>query len=216
LKRDDILKAGVFLALAALALTLWVGAHGTPLPGDLWLTEHIQRLGRLRDNASIINGSQNWQWLFLIVAALLVLFRKRLGAGRTPENLRREALAAFAGAVLLRFGDSVLKEIVRSPRPVAGVHVHVDGFSNGFGFPSGHVYSDVLIYGVLAVMATSYLSPRLASVARVLVVALIVLSGPARVAVGAHWPSDTIGGYLWGGAALCAAVWFGRWVSQRN
>jgi undecaprenyl-diphosphatase len=216
LKRDDILKAGVFLALAALALTLWVGAHGTPLPGDLWLTEHIQRLGRLRDNASIINGSQNWQWLFLIVAALLVLFRKRLGAGRTPENLRREALAAFAGAVLLRFGDSLLKEIVRSPRPVAGVHVHVDGFSNGFGFPSGHVYSDVLIYGVLAVMATSYLSPRLASVARVLVVALIVLSGPARVAVGAHWPSDTIGGYLWGGAALCAAVWFGRWVSQRN
>jgi undecaprenyl-diphosphatase len=213
LKRDDILKAGVFLALA---LTLWVGAHGTPLPGDLWLTEHIQRLGRLRDNASIINGSQNWQWLFLIVAALLVLFRKRLGAGRTPENLRREALAAFAGAVLLRFGDSLLKEIVRSPRPVAGVHVHVDGFSNGFGFPSGHVYSDVLIYGVLAVMATSYLSPRLASVARVLVVALIVLSGPARVAVGAHWPSDTIGGYLWGGAALCAAVWFGRWVSQRN
>jgi hypothetical protein len=92
LKRDDILKAGVFLALAALALTLWVGAHGTPLPGDLWLTEHIQRLGRLRDNASIINGSQNWQWLFLIVAALLVLFRKRLGAGRTPENPRREAL----------------------------------------------------------------------------------------------------------------------------
>jgi membrane-associated phospholipid phosphatase len=216
LKRDDILKAGVFLALAALALTLWVGAHGTPLPGDLWLTEHIQRLGRLRDNASIINGSQNWQWLFLIVAALLVLFRKRLGAGRTPENLRREALAAFAGTVLLRFGDSLLKEIVRSPRPVAGVHVHVDGFSNGFGFPSGHVYSDVLIYGVLAVMATSYLSPRLASVARVLVVALIVLSGPARVAVGAHWPSDTIGGHLWGGAALCAAVWFGRWVSQRN
>jgi membrane-associated phospholipid phosphatase len=216
LKRDDILKAGVFLALAALALTLWVGAHGTPLPGDLWLTEHIQRLGRLRDNASIINGSQNWQWLFLIVAALLVLFRKRLGAGRTPENLRREALAAFAGAVLLRFGDSLLKEIVRSPRPVAGVHVHVDGFSNGFGFPSGHVYSDVLIYGVLAVMATSYLSPRLASMARVLVVALIVLSGPARVAVGAHWPSDTTGGYLWGGAALCAAVWFGRWVSQRN
>jgi undecaprenyl-diphosphatase len=118
--------------------------------------------------------------------------------------------------VLQRFGDSLLKEIVRSPRPVAGVHVHVDGFSNGFGFPSGHVYSDVLIYGVLAVMATSYLSPRLASVARVLVVALIVLSGPARVAVGAHWPSDTIGGYLWGGAALCAAVWFGRWVSQRN
>lgn len=215
MKRDDILKLGVFLALAALGLTIWVGAHGTPLPGDVWLTEHIQELGRLRDNAGFINGMQNWQWLFFVAALVLVLVRKRLGAGRTAENLRREALGAFAGAVLLRFGDQLLKEIVRSPRPIASIHVHVDGFSNGFGFPSGHVYGGLLIYGVLGVMATAYLSPRLALVARVLVVALIVLSGPARVAVGAHWPSDTAGGYLWGGAALCAAVWFGRWVSQR-
>jgi membrane-associated phospholipid phosphatase len=216
LKRDDILKLGVFLALAALALTIWVGAHGTPLPGDTWITEHIQDFGRLRENAGLINGLQNWQWLFLGIGAVLVLFRKRLGAGKTPENLRREALSAFAAAVLLRFGDSLLKEIVRSPRPVATFDIHVQGFSNGFGFPSGHVYSDVLIYGVLGVMATTYLSPRMALVARVLIVALIVLCGPARVVVGAHWPSDTAGGYLWGGAALCAAVWFGRWVSQRR
>jgi membrane-associated phospholipid phosphatase len=31
---------------------------------------------------------------------------------------------------------------------------------------------------------------------------VIMLMGPARVYVGAHWPSDVLGGYLWGSLLL--------------
>ncbi len=216
LKRDDILKLGVFLALGALGLTLWVSSQGTPLPGDEWLTVRIQELGQLHDNAGLINALPTWSWGVLFVATVLVVFGRKVMSGRTPETMKREALATFAAAVLLRFGNSLLKEIVQSPRPIADMDIHVDALSSGYGFPSGHVYGDVLVFGVLGVMAPAFLSKRLATLMRVIVVVVILLAGPARVVVGAHWPSDTIGGYLWGGAALCAAVWFGRWVSQRR
>ena len=81
---------------------------------------------------------------------------------------------------------------------------------DGYGFPSGHVYGDVLIFGVLAVIAPVVFGRTAGAAARVLCLAVIVLAGPARMVIGAHWPSDVLGGYLWGATALCLAVIGGR------
>ncbi len=71
-----------------------------------------------------------------------------------------------------------------------------------FGFPSGHVFGDVLVAGLLVWVCWHSL-PRRAGLAGLAVAAVVLaLAGPSRVAVGAHWPSDILGGYLWGAAAL--------------
>jgi membrane-associated phospholipid phosphatase len=215
ISRDDLLKAAPVLALAGLALTILVDWQGVPLPGDLWTIRHIQDAGHLRKNAYLINAAHDWLWAPVAGSIALILLRGRLWRTALVPS-RREGLSAFAAAVVLWRGDAVLKAIVESPRPYVAAGVSIDGHFGGYGYPSGHVYNDVLFYGLIAVLVPGYLPGRMVLPVRALALAIIVCSGPARIAVGAHWPSDTVGGYLWGGVALCLAVWFGRWVAQRR
>ncbi len=46
--------------------------------------------------------------------------------------------------------------------------------------------------------------------------ALILLTGYGRILVGAHWPSDVLGGYLWGGLLLLLALRVAGTVAERS
>lgn len=215
ISRREILRIAAALALAAVALTAWVRVHGAPLPGDAWLIHHVQDAGQLRKNAVLVNAAGSWVWLPVLCAFLLVLISGR--AWRVAAvPARTEALSALSAAVVLWQGDALLKRLVQSARPTVAAGVRVAGKFTGYGYPSGHVYNDVLFYGLLAALAPAYLPRQLVLPARAAAVAIILCAGLARIAVGAHWPSDTLGGYLWGGTMLCLAAWFGRWVSQRR
>lgn len=214
-RRDDLLQLAMVLALAGLALTAFVAWHGSPVPGDTWVIRQTQEIGQLDRNAGIINRAADAIWVVVAVAVLLVLFRERLGIPRRHVPHKREALAALSAAVVLRLGGVLLKLIVEAPRPSAAFGVRIEEQFGGYSFPSGHVYSVTLFYGLLAVLGPAFVPGRFVLIVRVVCVAIIVLAAPARVAVGAHWPSDTLGGYLWGGAAMLVAAWFGRWVAAR-
>ena len=204
--RDPLLRYAVVCGLLAMALTLWVGASGAPLPGDVWLAKLVQDARGMRDVARLVNAAGNWT-LQAAAAAIAVALTWSRGH---PKRLRHEALFAFAAGLFLRFWDQLLKSIVQSPRPAGNFGVRVDYLRDSYGFPSGHVYSDVLVYGLIAVFVAGFLPRWWAMALRTAVLALLLLAGPARVYVGAHWPSDVIGGYLWGAAALLMAVAFGR------
>jgi len=210
LSRREVLRLGLALAALAAVLSVYVAVRGAPITGDLWLTHRIQDAGRLRDNADLVNALGDWRWVPFGAVVLLTLLRPRLA------SLRAAALWTFVAVIVLWEGSELLKNAVQSPRPDAALGVYVDQFRNSYGFPSGHVYGDVLVYGALAAVAPAWADRRLVPVARVAAVVIVVLAGPARVAVGAHWPSDVAGGYLWGGAALCLAAAFGAWAGRRG
>ncbi len=211
-----LLEMAAVPAVLAIALTAWVATHEAPLPGDLWLTHRIQEIGRLESNAELVNTIGVWRWLPFGLVTVAVVFRKRLGGG-TQEGTRAqiEVLLVFAAVLALQYGDEALKRLVQSPRPVADLGVRIYEFRESYGFPSGHVYGDLLMYGAMAVYAPAWVHPRLVLPVRAVSLAIIMVAGPARVAVGAHWPSDALGGYLWGGTALCLALVFGRWAARR-
>lgn len=202
-------------ALAALLITLFVAWHGTPVPGDVGVIREFQGWEVLRRNEGWINplGSLELQLPLMAGALLLVTLGPRAGLPISGSIERAQAIGILAAALALRFLTGPLKEAARAERP-AGFDLHVARDFAGYGFPSGHVYSDVLVFGVLAVVAPVILGRFFGSAARVLCLAIILLAGPARMVVGAHWPSDVLGGYLWGIAALCLALAAGRRMAR--
>ena len=139
------------------------------------------------------------------------------GNGWTPYLLTACAGAIFLllrqpvtalGLVLCAGGsggvNALLKWLVGRPRPIAAQCLQVTDHFGFLSFPSGHVTFYVCFFGFLWLLARERLPtgwPR-----RVLLMLLtlpVLLIGFSRVSLGAHWPSDTLGAYLWSG------VWLG-------
>jgi membrane-associated phospholipid phosphatase len=186
----------VVLALAAVCLLLSAAAAGDGvLPGDVAVARCVQEVGV--PGLDRIVRAANWagagsRLTLLATGSALVLASRR----------RVAAAALVLAAVATRAANPVLKDLVDSPRPTADL-VRVTEHAGGLGFPSGHVMGSVLFYGVVFVLVGE-LAPRAGfrRVVRGLALLIVVAIGFGRVYVGAHWPSDVVGGYLWGGLGL--------------
>ena len=130
---------------------------------------------------------------------------------------RQRLAAAFAMLALLSVGTStLLKLLIERPRPTEEL-VRVIGDPGGFSFPSGHVLGAVLLWGFVFYMAPQILTNRTASRAvRTLALVILVLMGLQRIHTGAHWPSDVVGGYLWGALILAVIIRTLQYQQQRH
>ena len=116
----------------------------------------------------------------------------------------------LAAAAFARVLSGVVKALVDRPRPSASV-VDVTYHLTGPSFPSGHVLGATLFYGFLIYCAEISISNR--PVRRIVqgsLAIVIVLMGYSRVELGAHWPTDVLGGYAIGLLVLSAMVWLHR------
>ncbi len=125
---------------------------------------------------------------------------------RDKDLGRHVALTAIAALVL----NPMIKNIaarrrpyldhgkIRILRPVDSSADVNDIAAQGFSFPSGHSTNAVSVYGSLAVSAKNRWITALA-------VAVPILVGLSRVTVGAHYPTDVLGGWLLG-ALICLLI----------
>jgi undecaprenyl-diphosphatase len=126
-----------------------------------------------------------------------------IAGGLLLARLPLEALFAIGawGTALL---STVVKAVMRRPRPIAGVDLRVvTAPLGGSSFPSGHTITYVGVYGFLAYLAHTLLrpvAPRRAVVGAL--AGLVALVGPSRVHQGHHWFTDVTASYLLGFAYL--------------
>jgi membrane-associated phospholipid phosphatase len=199
--RNLIIVIGV---LAAFTIAMSVCAHWlSRFPGDLNITLLFQSL---HSNTLLLvmkwvsYMTESWRsTLLVIVGGILIWWR--LGK-------LQAALTVAAGLISLL--DSVLKLIVGRLRPRPDL-VQVWVVERGNGFPSGHAFYAMLFLGLMAYFAFTYLRrPGLRMFIVVSLLMLILLIGASRVYLGAHWPSDVLGGYLIGAVFWGIFIWSDR------
>ena len=183
---------GLLFVAGLLVAALWgfVRLAGAVVAGPLgWDATLFQAVQNLRTPAAdqlLIGVTQLTDGSAMALFALLVAGWL---AWRRDWALLAHWVAAVAFAVI---APTLLKQLLAIPRPgaVAGVEE--------YAFPSGHATRAAVLYGFLAVAAARgltlpwrWLPYSLAGVAAVAVAF-------SRVYLGAHWPSDVIGGLALG------------------
>jgi undecaprenyl-diphosphatase len=133
----------------------------------------------------------------LTVAGLGVL---ALLVRRQRANAVLLALTVLGG----RLGVEIIKLAVDRPRPSFDAHP-VMVFSQSF--PSGHAANSTVTYLALALFVVPERWRRSAAVGAML---LALAIGATRPVLGVHWPSDVLGGWIYGLLVIVVAAWVSR------
>lgn len=107
--------------------------------------------------------------------------------------------AMILAAFLSNMASNAMKAHFARPRPDMVPHLdHV----NSFSYTSGHATSAALVYLLFVVLVPT------AHRGRWLAAGFIAafLTGWSRIALGVHWPSDVLGGWMLGGAFVLFAM----------
>jgi len=159
------------------AIREWIPHSATLTKGMIWI--------------SILG---NWKFvvgLALIISALCWMNRRR--------NIIIPFLFALAGT---EFTVEILKLTVHRARPIGGAFLE-----HSYSFPSGHSAISVALYGFLAFALWNHTKSKLLKIALIVLTTLLILSiGFSRIYLGAHYPTDVIGGYLCGALFLWIAT----------
>lgn len=154
-------------------------------------------------------------WLTLSLSALVYWlgpYTPRLGRGLTRDH-GAMVLALLASAVALTV---TLKAVFGLPRPVgAGVPPHAElvpaafrdiytsmATGDGYGFPSGHATTSLLVWGGLAWAVRAGTRRQRVAVAG----GVTLLVGLSRLVLGVHYLVDILAGFAVAGTALWLAV----------
>ncbi len=210
-KPRNLLIASLTFLICAILLGVVAKGAG-PLPGDLAISRAVQKVLPFNNGVGA---------LWSAVRDLLIYLP--IGFGAVTLIWRKWDWTAMIALVCLPvslYGERFLKPLYGRPRPTADL-VTIHRASEGLSFPSGTAMNSLVQVGVILYLVWLARKANSSNFAiRLLVVLLLViflLSNIARIHVGAHWATDIIGGWLFGGAWLtllmAAHQW---WINRRS
>jgi undecaprenyl-diphosphatase len=189
-------------------------AWAAVLAGATVLTVLVSGYESPRAEAEIVRAVQSWPVpgrtfshlvralttteFVLVFGAVLVMLLWWSGA-------RRAALTLAVLFTALPFAQAGLKQLVNRPRPDAEL---IQANFSSPSFPAGHVMSPTVVYGALLFLGlfTGWWSRWLRLAAVLWAVLLLATTCIVNVYLGVHWPTDVLGGYLWGVVLLLPAA----------
>jgi undecaprenyl-diphosphatase len=163
---------------------------------------HLDWLDTAALAATSLGGAKVAAVLMALVVVSMYLLRRRV-----------DALIVLLSAIPMTAGF-LLKEVVGRARPE---YFLMGSGPSTLSFPSGHSLFAMLFGGLLIFLVGDLVqSPSVRRALQFSLALLILAVGASRVYLGAHWPSDVLGGYLFGAMALLALVWLRNRLAGRQ
>jgi diacylglycerol kinase family enzyme/membrane-associated phospholipid phosphatase len=186
-RRAAVLIGSLALPLILLTTLVWIRFEplmdlDARVTQEMWSS--IQGTGWVPVFDVISDVSQPWVMRVLLGVVALVLFSRR----HYREALWVGTFAVVAGPLWWS-----LKQLVHRDRP------EIAGQIDGYTYPSGHASEIAVVMGVFVVLTMRHVRRR--RLRRGLValwVSIAFVVGVDRQLTGAHFPSDTVGGWLFG------------------
>jgi membrane-associated phospholipid phosphatase len=194
-----LMSIAIVAGLLFVALSVLVAVHPAPFFFDRPIEVAVQSInvGWFGWFNSFVSAFSGFVGLGVGAAVIVLTFLFRRPA--TP-------LVAFSAIYAVVY--NVVNIIIRRPRPM-GV-AHTTSKLIGYSYPSGHV-GFFFWLSILAMVLLARKLPRPLYVACwFLAAVLVAASALSRIYVGAHWPSDVVGGLLVGIAWTCLSFSLGR------
>ena len=154
-----------------------------------YAVSHVGFVGAMQ---LISNSGSALAWQIVLAAVVVWLLWRRL-----PRLALFVVITAAGSSVL----NTVVKATVHRLRPVVTNPVAHEG---GLSFPSGHAQAAIVGYGVLLLVFLPILHGAWRRLGVALAVFMVLAIGFSRIALGVHYLSDVLGGFVLGGAWLLA------------
>ena len=206
---DPVQRYGLRLTLFAVAFLLVAIPFGTLLgqvvtdgPATRWDSDIAERLhevvagsDRVVIPLEVLSFLGKPVWLFFLIGVPAVWLVKE---GRWHLAMFLIVTSTSGGIV-----DTIVKEAVARPRPLFADPVST---ARGQSFPSGHAMSATICYGALLLAFGVLLSDSARRRVTAAAVVLVGAIGFSRLALGLHFVTDVLGGFVLGLAWLAASV----------
>ena len=196
----------LLLAIAAVSTALFIAlgllvAWRSPLPGETAAVELAQRPGWFEPIAEFFEGPVD-EWgipIILVAAAFVATLRWR----------RWDFGLLFLLTQAISPLNRPLKVLFDRERPTeADGGILLRSMSDTMAYPSGHAFLAMLAFGMLAAFAWHFTSGWQRAAAMAVLTVLLFLAGVSRMALGVHWPTDVLGGFLLGVACIALLIAF--------
>ncbi|HEV8216756.1 MAG TPA: phosphatase PAP2 family protein [Gemmatimonadaceae bacterium] len=209
LNRETYIGLHLTVSLVVAGLAIWLSGamleavldNDTVVRLDIvaahWIHSRARPTGITVSEIISAIGSPTTMGVIAVVGGAILLARRRL-------TMLFTWIAVFAGGGSL---EKLLKEVVHRTRPEFTPTAAVE---QSLSFPSGHTMMCAIGMGMLVYMLTvpRHMPRPWRGVLIGLAVSLVLAVGISRVYLGAHYPSDVLGGLAFGVAwvSICVAV----------
>jgi len=194
-KNELIRRAAAAAALAIFTALLICVLTGHTASFDDPVRESLYGLRAQGLTAAAIAITTMADKVFIICVCILLLI--------VPRTRMTFGVPLSAGALGVTLLNSLIKHLVQRPRPDV-LHLVAE---HGYSFPSGHSITSFFFYGLAIWLVRQHVkNPAARRVLTVLLAIPMVLTGPTRVYLGVHYPTDVLAAWCLGFAAIVLVI----------